>query len=290
MIRMTENANYVWDFTLSAEFAENYADIIDTFKGRAKKWGFQKEESDEGYIHWQGRISLIKPKRHSKLVAKIFIETILEKASFSLTSAENKDNFDYAEKIDTRIDGPWNYKTHVVRYIPRQFRGLLEKLFPFQKFIMLDCLENNNDRICNLIICKTGNNGKSTIASLMELHYDMIDLPPCNDFKEVVQAACDICYYSENRDPKGIFFDLPRAMDKKGLLGIFMAMEQVKKGKLFDFRYKYKTYWIDSPSVWMFTNDKPDLKMLSKDRWKLWQINDDTKELEEFVEEDEKIA
>lgn len=285
---MSENANYVWDFTLSAEFAESFTDVIETFKGRVKRWGFQKEESDGGYIHWQGRISLIKPKRLPHLVVKIFKDTCLEKASFSITSTENKDNFDYAEKIDTRIEGPWNYQNYEIVYIPRQFRGLLEKLFPFQLFIKDDCLYNFNDRICNLVICKTGGNGKSTIASLMELHYKCIDLPPCNDFKEVVQACCDICYYTENRDPKGVFFDLPRAMTKDQLRGIFMAMEQIKKGKLFDFRYKYKTYWIDSPSVWMFTNYCPDLKMLSMDRWRLWEVDDETKELKPYEPEKDK--
>ena len=77
-------------------------------------------------------------------------------------------------------------------------------------------------------------------------------------------------------------------MSKDQLRGIFMAMEQVKKGKLFDFRYKYKTYWIDSPSVWMFTNYCPDLKMLSMDRWRLWEVDDETKELKPYEPEKDK--
>ena len=288
MSEVYENGNYVWDFTLSIEFCEDHKVIIESFKGISKKWAFQLEESeDKGYVHWQGRMSLIKPKRSAALVNKVCKGTVLDKAHFSLTSKENKDNFDYAEKVDTRIEGPWTYKDKEF-FVPRHLQGIIDKLYPFQKDIMDDCLTPDMfGRLCNMVICKKGGGGKSTIASLCNIYHNMLDLPPCNDFKEIIQACCDMCY-KETRDPKGVFFDLPRAMPQGQLCGIFAGMEQIKKGKLFDFRYKYKEWWIHSPSVWMFTNSVPNLNMLSKDRWQLWQIDenhclvpyvpDDTKE------------
>ncbi|WP_445772263.1 hypothetical protein, partial [Rheinheimera sp.] len=50
--------------------------------------------------------------------------------------------------------------------------------------------------------------------------------------------------------------------------------EQIKKGKLYDTRYKYQEYWIDSPQIWVFSNIEPDLSMLSLDRWRIWTINE----------------
>jgi hypothetical protein len=61
-------------------------------------------------------------------------------------------------------------------------------------------------------------------------------------------------------------------MDKDRLNGIYTAIEQIKKGKLYDLRYKYKCYWIDSPCIWVFTNREPDENLLSRDRWKIYEI------------------
>ena len=79
---------------------------------------------------------------------------------------------------------------------------------------------------------------------------------------------------TDNRKPKGIFFDMPRAMSKESLHGFYSAIEQIKKGKLYDCRYHYKSYWIDSPRIFIFTNKLPDMKLLSADRWRLWFINE----------------
>lgn len=106
----------------------------------------------------------------------------------------------------------------------------------------------------------------------MELKYGGIDLPPLNDFKEIIQIMYGICSAKNLRTIGGVFFDLPRAMDKERLHGIFCALEQIKKGKLYDMRYSYRDWWIDSPQIWVFTNYLPDLSLLSNDRWNLWEV------------------
>jgi hypothetical protein len=134
-----------------------------------------------------------------------------------------------------------------------------------------------------MIFCEHGNVGKSTIASLdlCELFGNGIDLPPCNDAEKLVQAACDICIAKEIRGLSPIFVDLPRAINKYRLNGIYTAIEQIKKGKLYDLCYHYKEYWIHAPQIWVLSNILPKLDMLSKDRWKVWTINED-KDLEPF--------
>ena len=37
--------------------------IIESLKGIAKKYVFQKEEGDSGYVHYGGRISIIKKRK-----------------------------------------------------------------------------------------------------------------------------------------------------------------------------------------------------------------------------------
>lgn len=73
-------------------------------------------------------------------------------------------------------------------------------------------------------------------------------------------------------------------MNKERLGGIYSAIEQIKKGKLYDLRHCYKEYWIDSPTIWVFSNIPPDLSLLSKDRWKIWVV-DDTKSLKPYTED-----
>lgn len=123
-----------------------------------------------------------------------------------------------------------------------------------------------------MIYDPVGGHGKSTLAAICELTLGGIDLPPVNDSKELLQAMCDICRAKKERSPNPVFIDMPRAMDKGKLYGIYTAIEQIKKGKLVDLRYSYREWWIDSPAVWVMTNIEPDPDLLSRDRWKVWCI------------------
>jgi len=257
----------------------NFKDVsIDEFKAFlpriAKKWCFQIERGDNGYEHYQGRISLIKKRRKSELLSMIrgMENGIAFHYIKPTVSKEHLKTAFYCLKEDTRIDGPYR-DTDEVRYIPRQFRNKMETLRPFQKHIW-DTKDVFNDRYINFIYCMKGNNGKTVIASLCELYANGIDLPPVNDSKELIQSMCDICVGQNLRNPNPVFIDLPRAIPKDRLFGIFTACEQIKKGKLYDLRYKYKAWWIDSPNIWVISNAKPNLSYLSIDRWKIWTINE----------------
>lgn len=263
----------VWDFRANRDYYT--VDYLKTFmKDNAKKWSFQLERGDNGYEHWQGRFSLIK-KRNKKALISLWSK---EPNYMEPTLKENhKDEFFYAMKKDTRIDGPYKDDDKEI-YIPRQFRNI--KLYEWQQQIV-DSINDFNDRKINLIYDPVGNNGKSTVSALCELVYGGIDMPPLNDYKELVQLACNICQDGNNRTPKIMLFDMPRAVKKDQLNGLYSAIEQIKKGKLYDIRHHYKCYWIDSPVVWVFTNVMPDTNYLSADRWTYWTINN--KKLDKLV-------
>lgn len=256
----------VWDFTLGEDFA-NFEDIKTWLKHETKKWCFQLEEGKGGYRHYQGRFSLKVKERLTTLKKRMNIEQI----HLSQTSNENRDNMFYVMKNETRIEGPWSNKDTEI-YIPRQYRGLLENLHPFQRQIW-DSYDDFDTRHINIIVDTIGNIGKSAIASLLELHGRGYDLPCVNDGKELIQAACDMMMGTENRVPGVFTMDLPRAMKQKQLRGIYTALEQIKKGKVTDLRYHYRQWWFDSPQIWVFTNCVPKLKYLSMDRWVIWSVD-----------------
>lgn len=268
----TVNACAMWDFRMSADGIDRELLVAD-LKSICKRYCFQLEQGEQtGYIHFQGRFSLIKKHRKSELMKmfkKVPVPNYLEPTTNATYYAG--DMF-YVMKDETRVDGPWDER-ETEKYIPRQYRDMLSKLYPYQKHIY-ETANVFDTRIINLIYCEHGGVGKSTIASVCELFANGIDLPPVNDAEKLIQSCCDICEAKKVRNPSPIFVDLPRAMNKDRLNGIYTAIEQIKKGKLFDLRYKYKEYWIDSPQIWVFSNIEPDLAMLSKDRWRVWYVDE----------------
>lgn len=264
------NACAMYDFRLSSEGLDNNV-IINQLNKIAKRYTFQLEKGSEtGYLHYQGRMSLIKKHRKSELMKMFDLMPVPNYLEPTTNPTYFTGDMFYVQKDETRVDGPWTEKT-TEKYIPRHFRGLLEKLYPYQLEIW-DSAKVFDSRIINMIYCPEGNQGKSTIASLCELYGKGIDLPPVNDAEKLVQSCCDMCEGLGLRDPSPVFVDLPRAMSKDRLNGIYTAIEQIKKGKLYDLRYKYKVYWIDSPQIWVFSNIEPDLNLLSRDRWRIWKI------------------
>lgn len=260
---MAKNACCVWDLVIP-EKAIKLDNLKTWLKDVAKCWCFQLEKGEKtGYEHYQIRLSLKQKSRQCP--------TPVKEAHYCPTSDANKDNQFYVMKAETRIKGPWTDADEEV-YIPRQFRGLLEKLTPWQKYV-IESRETFDTRSINLIFDPIGNKGKSTLASLGEIHYGGFVCPQINDHKELMQAVCNHYMDHNIRDSRLLFIDLPRAYDKSNLGNMMAAIETIKNGKLYDLRYHSKTWWIDSPTIWIFTNMEPNLEHFSKDRWKIWVIN-----------------
>ena len=236
----------------------------------AKKFVFQLEQGNTtGYVHWQGRLSLWKAKRKPELMAMMSgMDMVVPNYLEPTTSVEHKKTAFYCMKEDTRIKGPFK-NTDKTRRIPIQYRNI--ELYPYQEQILASRNELNF-RVVDCIIDKSGNNGKSTVANIGALRYGCINLPTVNDGEKIIQSLCDILIGKQCDTPGIVFFDLPRATDKKRLHSMYAAIEQIKTGYIWDTRHSYKEWWFDSPRVWVFTNVPPNTKYLSADRWRFWQI------------------
>lgn len=265
------------------------SDFVKLIQPLFKKWVFQKEACPTtGTVHYQGRGSLFKKKRHPELCS-LLNETDLRGMDVSECSTNSKKQGDlfYALKYDTKIEGPWDDKTYrEAPYIPRQYRDKMDRLYPWQKKI-LDSRDHFEDRKINMVYDPVGNNGKSTVAALGDLMYGAIDLPPVGDHKELMQVACDILMAKQCREPKLVFVDLPRGLtiDVRKFGPFMVAIEQIKKGKVADLRFHYKEWWFDSPQVWVFANHLPKLELMSQDRWNFFTI-DGFKNLRQLSKED----
>lgn len=271
----------VYDFRAN-ETTYDIDELKQWLKNNCKKWVFQKEKGDSGYIHWQGRFSLIKKRKKFDLL-KLFTDIQAPNYLEPTTTEEHRKTAFYCLKEDTRLEGPFKDTDIDVKpaYIPVQYRNV--KLYEWQQYIINDT-KQLDFRTINMIYDPKGNNGKSTLASIAELIHGCVDLPPINDFKELIALLCNICMDRDLRTIPAVFIDMPRALRKDQLYGMYSAIEQIKKGKLYDMRYHYKSWWIDSPAVWVFSNTLPDMEYLSLDRWKIWQIKNN--KLVPFPDED----
>lgn len=265
-----------WDFRCSAEGLTEETILVD-IKRIAKHFVFQEEKgSTTGYLHYQGRMSLIKKARKAELM-KLWktLELTWPLPNYlepTVDAVHKSSDFSYVTKEDTRTRGPWSDKDKKV-WVPPQYRMSLDKLYPYQR-VIYDSASVFDTRTINFLYCPNGNIGKTTITSLCEIHGKGLSLPPVNDAQALVQAACGLCIAKQERYPSPIFVDLPRCQDKSKLYGIFSAIEQIKNGKLYDLRYSYTEWWIASPQIWVFSNREPDLGMLSLDRWRVWTVDE----------------
>lgn len=263
-----------YKFTLGKEFCPDHKVLITFLKANCKKWIFQLEKGDEGYEHFGGRFSLRKKRRKSELVSQILQKR--EETSRMWVAPEvttNNDDF-YDTKEDTRIEGPWS-DTDKETYIPRQCREIMNNLRPWQQRI-IDDVGIWNTRSINMIYDPTGGIGKSTFCTYMSASGLARQLPPVNDYKDLLGIVCGV--------PTSTMYliDMPKAIKKDKLGGLYSGIESIKSGFAFDIRYQYKEKFFDCPNIWIFSNILPDLDMLSKDRWRIWEVDHEIWDLKEY--------
>lgn len=279
---------YIYDFTYygpKGEGIPSVDDFVKQLRPLFKKWTFQTESCPEtGRLHYQGRGSLFKKKYQPEL-ATLLNSGPLRGMDVS-ESSKNSLTFQifYCLKEESRVDGPWDDRTYKLpQYIPSQYKGFIDTLYPWQKTV-LDSRKTFDARRIDVIVDTKGCTGKSTIASLCRLYHGALDLPPISDHKELLQVVCDKLMASSQRTPGLVFVDCPRSIDQKKMGPYFIAVEQIKKGYVSDCRYRFREWDFDSPRVWVFVNHRISTKYLSSDRWAFWQINPHFKILEPYVE------
>lgn len=263
-----ENQCWWWDATIpEKDFTPK--ELEELMRQWFTKFGWQIEIGEKtGFRHYQFRGKLWKKARRT--------DNIIVDCKWIPTVKENRDDWGYMSKAQTRVEGT-QFKSWVDvdmredgQYIPRQYRITEDQLKPFQSTVSTYVY----DKDCvNILIDKPGGIGKSTIAHFTRLNKNGVVLPVCFDAKELEQACCNILTGKNLRKEIIIIVDLPKAVSKDRLAGLYTAIERIKSGYVVDMRNKLKEWDFDSPTLWVFTNDVPDMGLLTARRWKLWEVN-----------------
>ena len=160
-----------------------------------------------------------------------------------------------------------------------QLNKVLRTPYRWQEFVKKELLGRvPDDRTVDWIIDPVGNTGKSSFARayvsvaptegiLMKI--DNLDRMELTVIKKIENYRMK--YY---KDPKVLLFDFPRASDMGKILSATALMEDVKSGYLeTTFGGKHKEIQIGDIHVVVFSNNCPDLSVLSVDRWRLWTLS-----------------
>lgn len=250
-----------WDFTLKFEDEITpVARLNDFLKTHCKKWAYQLEESEGGYVHYQGRFSL-KLKDRLGGVRNKWVMAGWPAVHLSITSNANRDNDFYVMKPEGRKSGPWTDQDQASCWDIECFPDRL----PWHKDIIATA-DVRERRIINVIADTEGNMGKSYLVKWAQVNKVAQYVPPLMDATKLVGYILTM--------PKRSLYlvDLPRALDQKKLGELYNAIEQLKNGMVFDWRYGGKCECFPCPQVWVFCNEKPSLKYLSQDRWCFWKV------------------
>lgn len=257
-----------WDLTIKAEGIE--VEQVKVFaRTHFKSWAFQLEKGDKtGYLHYQFRGSLRKKARETGIKKYLRQAELIGYPNIT-TVDEFEDDGDYVMKEDTRIDGPWSSKDEDEQmYIPKDMRDKIEWR-PWQKGLIEIMDTPANRRTINCIINESGNIGKSWMALWLHAHGKAIYIPYFDGAKDMMRMVY-------GQPERGTYFvDLPKSLSHKAQNEIYAGIEMLKSGFVYEDRYKYQSKIIDPVHVFVFTNQKPDVALLSKDRWRFHYIEPD---------------
>lgn len=257
---------FVHDFTIKAEGVTVDA-LHEKLSEWCKKWVFQLERGDTGYVHYQGRLTLIKKRRSTELASKFFDDLFKGWFSPTTNNGRDKEAF-YCIKADTRVEGPWkdtDYQAPIV--LTRQMLEFSQYTrFPWQNTVE-GWVKEWNKRAIYWIYDEHGCNGKSDLVEWLDTNRLACAVPPMRNLEDILQ----FCF---SYPSKAYLIDFPRAMKKESLLEFYAGLECLKNGFMYDKRYKGQKKWIDRPAVVVFSNTKPDLSSMSRDRWSVWSLEE----------------
>jgi len=213
-----------------------------------------------------------KQEKRTKDIVELSNKTELKDCTWRPMSNNSKGSFQYAMKIDTRVEGPWADDHNWDEEKPRQLKRIKE-MAPWQIDIIEKIKkyqedEEFDDREINVVYSKDGQIGGNILGCELEWQKLALEVPYWGDGSKMMS-------FCANRPAMGCYyFDLPRATKKFKLEELYTCIEMIKDGKLKDWKFKGVNKRISSPMVWIKLNDLPDLSLLTKSRWRIWEVNE----------------
>ena len=124
------------------------------------------------------------------------------------------------------------------------------------------------------VIGKHGNEGKSWFQEYMESKFGWEKVICGMDIKMKKGSICHVLSKRSLMTIDVFLFDVGKANTDDGVN--YELLENIKNGRTVAAKFDSKELKFKTPNtVVVFSNEKPDVKELSKDRWKIFRIRDD---------------
>lgn len=174
------------------------------------------------------------------------------------------------KKDDTFRDGPYTKRVH---YTGKDCAFILTNPFPWQNFVLEIISKKPHDRDVYGLYNKTGNIGKTRLFKILAFkgQAELIPLGTATQMKTCVIAKAN------ESGPCGCYIvDMPRTLGKaEHQQDIYSAIEAVKAGWVESAMYgKVQKLFMDPPHVFVISNHPFKTKYLSRDMWKIYDIED----------------
>lgn len=215
---------------------------------------FQEEKGESGTIHLQGTLKLKSKGRPLECLSSLLGYHWEKTKSI-------KNAIEYCCKETTRCG-----EVYTNLKIPEPIRVLDEKsLYDWQNRVIEIATSQPDDRTIHWLWEPSGCSGKTALAKYLVIKHDALVVGGrSNDAKHGV-----IEYQKKNGIfPKIIIINIPRCVEHIS----YEAIESIKDGLFFSAKYESSMVVMNSPHVFIFSNEYPEVHKLSKDRWNITKI------------------
>ena len=138
---------------------------------------------------------------------------------------------------------------------------------------LLQYLKPSNREII-WVIGRKGNEGKTWFQEYMESKYGWGKVICGMDIKAKKSSICHVLSKRSLMSTEIFLFDVGKAFTYDGVN--YELLEKIKNGRVLASKFDSKELKFKTPNiVVVFSNEAPEVKQLSKDRWKIFQIRDD---------------
>lgn len=245
-----------WCFTLHNYTNEDIENINFVCANSAKFYIFSEETgaSDET-PHLQGYIEFNKKLRPKNL----FLNNTIHWEPAGRRCKNKKNIRMYNVEYIKKEGGKVYLNGRAIRQVKT-----ITSLYPWQQQIVNICETEPDDRTIYWIWEKTGNRGKSALVKYILTKFNAISVSnKAGDMKYGIVKHNETNFVY----PDIVLIDIPRSVNMDFLS--YTGIEEIKNGCFFSTKYESSCIVMPNPHVFIFSNEGPDLRQLSKDRWKI---------------------
>lgn len=254
-----------WILTWNNYTGTDIVFLEDWCKSNCENYTFQKEIGKEGTPHLQIYFSFKNP-RSFKALKETFTGAHIEPCRNKIAAEQ------YCRKKETRdgneiYQGKCRNKSEFKINVIDPLFG--KKLYPYQEMIIDDIISKPIDeRKIYWFYDNIGNKGKSTLIKHLMLNYGEVSIFLNGKPADMKHAVAEHC---QSANLENVFIDIPREFFDKIAYG---AIEELKNGMIFSGKYESKAVLFNTPRIIVMSNYLPIISKLSKDRWCIFEIED----------------